>query len=86
MRASMPPKYEVREVIKVIEKAVLESKMTIYDSGRMIMEESHLTLQDEVNCSTRNYLAPYVLAEFELQREGRQLDATGTLYVSLAEY
>ena len=35
---------------------------------------------------TRKHLAPYVLAEVELQREGRKLDAAGTLYVSLAEY
>ena len=59
MRGFMPPKYEVREMIKVPEKAGPESKMPIYDSGRMIMEEGHLALQDGLKCSTRKHLSPY---------------------------
>ena len=82
----MPPMYEVREVTKVPEKAGLESKMPIYDSRRKIIEEGHLALQDEMKCSTRKHLAPYELDEVELQREGRKLDAAGTVYVSLTEY
>ena len=81
-----PPKYEVREVIKVHEKAGLESKMPIYDSGRMIMEEGHLALQDEMKCGTRKHLSPYGLEEVEFQNKGRKLDAAGTLYVSVTEY
>ena len=86
MRGSMPPKYEGREVAKVLEKAGLKSKMPIYDSRKMIMEEGHIALQDEMKCSTRKHLAPYGLDEVELQREGRKLDAAVTLYVSLTEY
>ena len=39
MRGSMPPKYEVREVLrtKTLEKARLESQLPIYDDGRMIV-------------------------------------------------
>ena len=80
MRGSMPLKYEVREVIKELERAGLESKIpTIYDSWRMIMEEGHLALQDEMKCSTRKHLAPYGLEEVELQQEGPKLFAAGTL-------
>ena len=63
----MPPKYEVREVMKVFEKSGLEGKMPIYDSERMIMEKGHLALQDEIKCSTRKNLAPYGLEEVEFQ-------------------
>ena len=85
-RSSMPHKYEIREVIKVLEKTGLESKIPMYDSGRMIMEEGHLALQDEMKGSTGKHLAPYGQEEVEFQHEGRKLDAAGTLYVSLAEY
>ena len=86
MRGSMPPKYEVREVLKTLEKAGLESKLPIYDDGRMIVVEGHLALKDEMKFSTRKYLAPYGLQEVELQQEGRKLDAAGVLYVPLTEY
>ena len=86
MRGSMPPKYEVREVLKTLEKAGLESKLPIYDDGRLIVEEGHLALKDEMKFSTRKHLAPYGLQEVELQQEGRKLDAAGVLYVPLTEY
>ena len=64
---------------EVLEKATLGSEMPIYDSGRLIMEEGHLALQDEMKCSTRKYQTPYGLEEVELQREAQKLDAAGTL-------
>ena len=86
MRGSMPPKYEVREVLKTLEKAGFESKLTIYDDGRMVVEEVHLVLKDDMKFSTRRHLAPYGLQEVELQQDGRKLDETGVLYVPLTEY
>ena len=77
----MPPKYEVREVLKTLEKAGLESKLPIYDDGRMIVEEGQIALKDEKKFSTRKYRAPYGLQEVELQQEGRKLDVTGPLFV-----
>ena len=53
MRGSMPPKYVVREVLKTLEMAELESKLPIYDDGRMIVEEGHLALKDEMKFGTR---------------------------------
>ena len=35
----MPPKYEIRDVNKVLERTGFENKEPIYDSGRMIVEE-----------------------------------------------
>ena len=86
MRGSMPPKYEVREVLRTLEKTGLESKLPIYEDGRMIVEEGHLALTDELKFSTRKYRVPYGLQEVELQQEGRKLDAAGVLYVPLTEY
>ena len=48
MRGSMPPKYDVWEVLKTLEKAGLESKLPIYDDGKMTVEEGHLALKDEM--------------------------------------
>ena len=81
----MPPKYDVREVLKNLEKAGLESKLPIYDDGRMIVEEGHLALKDEMKFGTRQYRAPYGLQEVDLQQKGRKLDAAGVLYVPLTE-
>ena len=83
MRGSMAPKFEV---LKTLEKAGLESKLPIYDDGRMIVEEGHLALKDEMKFGTRKYRKPYGLQEVELQQEGRKLDAAGVLYVPLTEY
>ena len=79
MRGSIPPKFEVREVLKTLEKAGLESKLPVYGDGRMIMKEGHLALKDEMKFSTIKYLAPYGLQEVELQQEG-------VFYMPLTEY
>ena len=86
MRGSMPPKYEVLEVLKTLEKAELESKLPIYDDGRMIVEESHLALKDDMRFSTRKNQAPFGSQELELQLQGRKLDAAGILHIPLTEY
>ena len=86
MRRSMPPKYEVQEVNKLLEKAGFESKEPIYDSGRTIIKEYPLALKDEMKFSTRRHLAPYGTEEVESQHDGWKLDAAGALYVSLTEY
>ena len=86
MPGSMAPKYEAREVLKTLEKAGLESKLPIYDDGRMIVEEGHLALKDEMKFGTRKCRAPYRLQEVELQQGERKLDAAGVLYVPLTEY
>ena len=78
----MAPKFEV---LKTLEKAGLESKLPIYDDGRMIVEEGHLALKVEMKFGTRKYRKPY-RKEVELQQEGRKLDAAGVLYVPLTEY
>ena len=82
----MPPKYEVRKVIIMLEKAGFENKEPVYDSGRMIVEEGHIALKDDMKFSTRGHLTPYGLEKVELQHERRKLNAAGTLYVSLTEY
>ena len=82
----MPPKYEDQEVLKTLEKAGLESRRLIYDNGRMILQEGHIALKDDMKVSTRKHLAPYGLEDVELRQEGQKLDAAGTLYVPLAEY
>ena len=46
MRGSMPPKFEVRDVLRTLEEAGLENKLPIYDDGRMIVEEGHMALKD----------------------------------------
>ena len=69
MRGLTPPKYEVREVLKTLEKAGLESKLPIYDGRRMIVEEGHLAVKDGKNFGTRKNRAPYGLQEVELQQE-----------------
>ena len=86
MRGSMPTKYEVREVLKTLEKAGIESKLPIYDDRRMIVKEGHQALKDEKKFGTRKYRAPYGLQDVELQHQGRNLDAAGVLYVPLTAY
>ena len=38
MSGSMPPKFEVREVLRSLERAGLENKLPVWDDGRMIVE------------------------------------------------
>ena len=87
MRGSMPPKFEVREVLRTLERAGLENKLPVWDDGRMIVEEGHIALKgDEMMFATRRYWAPYRLEQVEVRQEGKELDAAGPLYVALTEY
>ena len=52
----------------------------------MIVEEGHVALKDEMKFATRKYRAPYGLEQVEMRLEGKELDATGPLYVDLTEY
>ena len=60
MRGSMPHNYEVRDVLKTLEKAGLESRMPAWDKERVIMQEGHKALKDDMASSTRKHLAPCV--------------------------
>ena len=86
MRGSMPPKFEVREVLRTLERAGLENMLPVWDDGRMIVEEGHIALKDEMKFATRRYRAPYGLEQVEMRQEGKELDAAGPLYVTLTEY
>ena len=82
----MPPKFEVPDVLRILEEAGFENKLPIYDDGRLIVEEGHMALKDDMNFATRKYRGPYGLEELELRQEGKKLDAAGPLYVPLTEY
>ena len=82
----MAPKFEARDVLRTLEKAGLENKLPIYDDGRMIVEDGHMALKDEMMFATRKYRAPYGLEELELRKEGKRLNAAGAQYISLTEY
>ena len=61
MRSSMPPKFEVREVLRTLDRAGLEHMLPVWDDGRMIVEEGHNALKDEMKFATRKYRAPFGL-------------------------
>ena len=83
----MPPKFEVRNALRVLERASLENQLPAWDDGRMIVEEGHIALKaDEMLFATRRYRAPYGLEQVERNREGKKLDAAGPLYVALTEH
>ena len=82
----MPPNFEVREVLRTLDRASLENESPIWDDGRMIVEEGHIALKDEMKFATRKYRAPYGLEQVKMRQEGRELDAAGSLYVALTEY
>ena len=86
VRGSMTPKFEVRDILRTLEEAELENKLPICDDGRMIVEEGHIALKDEMKFATRKYRAPYGLEELELRQEEKKLDAEGPLYVALTEH
>ena len=85
MRGSMPPKFEVRDISRTLGEAGLENKLPIYDDGRMIVQEGHITLKDDIKFATRKYQAPHGLEELELRQEGKTVDAASPLYVALTE-
>ena len=83
----MPPKFEVRDALRTLERAGLENKLPVWDDGRMIVNEGHIALKgDEMVFATRKYRAPYGLEQVERRQEGKELDAAGPLYVALTEY
>ena len=82
----MPPKFEVREILRTLDQASLENTSPIWDDGRMIVEEGHIALKDEMKFATRKYRAPYGLEQVEMKQEGKELDPAGLLYVALTEY
>ena len=72
MRGSTPPKFEVREVLRTLERAGLENMLPVWDDGRMIVEEGHIALKgDEMMSATRRYRAHYGLKQVEMSRRGR---------------
>ena len=79
----MPPKFEVREILRTLDRASMENELPIWDDGRMIVEQGHIALKDEMKFATRKYRAPYGLEQVEMRQEGRELDAAGLLYVAL---
>ena len=68
MRGSMPPKFEVREILRTLDRASLVSGSQIWDDGRMIVEEGHIALKDEMKFATRKYRAPYGLEQMEMRQ------------------
>ena len=82
----MPPKFEVRDILRTLDQAKLENKLPIWDDGRMIVEEEHIALKDEMRFATRKYRAPYGLVQLEMKQEEKELDAAGPLCVALTEY
>ena len=87
MRVSMPPKFEVRDALRTLERASLENKLPVWDDGRMIVNEGHIALKaDEMLFATRKNRAPYGLELVERKQEGKELDAAGPLHVALTEY
>ena len=86
MRGSMPPKFEVRDILRTLDQAKLEKLLPVWDDGRMIVDEGHTALKDEMRFATRKYRAPYGLERLEMKQEEKELDAAGSLYVALTEY
>ena len=82
----MPPRCEVREVSRVFERSGFENRDVVYDNGRMIVEEGHLDLKDEIKISARRHLAPSELEKAELCHDGQKLDAAGIKGVSIPVY
>ena len=79
-------KIEVREILRMLDQANLENMIPIWDDGRIIVEEGHIALKDEMKFATRKYRAPYGLEQVEMGQERKELDAAGSLYVALTDY
>ena len=63
MRGSLPPKFEIRKILRQLERAGLENMLPVWDDGRMIVEKGHIALKDEMKFATRRYRAPYGLEQ-----------------------
>ena len=72
--------------MRKLDRAGLENMLPVWDDGRMIVEERHIALKDEMKFATNKYRAPYGLKQVEMRQEGKELDAAGPLYVALTEY
>ena len=81
----MPPKFEVRDILGTLDQANLENMLPVWDDGRMIVEEGHIALKDEMKFATRKYRAPYGLEQVEMKQGEKELDAGCLLYVALTE-
>ena len=55
MRGSMPLEFEVRDILRTLDQANLENMLPVWDEGRMIVEEGHIALKDEMKFVTRKY-------------------------------
>ena len=87
MRGSLPPKFEARDALRILERAGLENKLPVWDDGRIIVNEGHTALRDdEILLATRRYRAPHGLEQVKKRQEGKELDAAGPLYVALTEH
>ena len=87
MRGSLPPKFEARDALRILERAGLENKLPVWDDGRIIVNEGHIALRDdEILLATRRYRAPHGLEQVKKRQEGKELDAAGPLYVALTEH
>ena len=86
MRGSMPPKFEVRYILRTLDQADLENMLAVWDDGRMILEEGHIALKDKMKFAKRKYRAPYGLEQVEMKQAEKDLDAAGSLYVPLTAY
>ena len=82
----MPPKFEDRDILRTLDQANLENMLPVWNDGRMIVEEGHIALKDEMKFATRKYRAPCGLERVEMEQEEKELDAAGLLYVALTEY
>ena len=82
----MPPKFEVPDILRTLDQADLETMLAVWDDGKIIVEEGHIALKDEMKFATRKYRAPYGLEQVEMKQEEKELDAAGSLYVALTEY
>ena len=86
MRGSMPPNFEVRDTLRTLDQTDLENMLPVWDDGRMIVEEGHIALKDEMKFATRKCRAPFGLYQLELKHEEKELEAASPLYVALTEY
>ena len=86
MRGSMPPKCEVRDILRTLDQADLKNTLSVWNDGRMIVEEGHIAIKYELSFTTRKYRSHYGLEQVEMKQEEKNLDPAGSIYVALTEY
>ena len=67
----MPPKFEVRDILRTLEQARLKNMLRVLDDGRMIVEEGHIALKDEMKIATRNIEHPTGWSNWRLNKRKR---------------